>query len=321
MSDPTVSIVTPSFNHGPYIEATIRSVLEQDYPRLQYLVVDGGSTDQTVQILKKYESSPAAAGRFRWISEPDRGQSDAINKGFSQTQGKILGWLNSDDTYAPGAISAVARFFAEHPIVDLVYGDADFIDASGSLIARCAHVEPFDRRRLLYYSDFIAQPAVFFRRKLLEAVGGLDTSLNWTMDYDLWLKAAACATFAYLPRVLANYRWLESSKTGTGGADRLREVETVVKRYGAGGLPAYFRLETARLHLLEAWEQARRGRLLRAGGQAVSAAAAVLASPRAIRSLFHARTWKIIWTGQVLRSRANNAPPLAGERKRHGTVS
>jgi len=321
MSDPTVSIITPSFNHGPYIEATIRSVLEQDYPRLQYMVVDGGSTDQTLQILKKYESSQAADERFRWISGPDHGQADAINKGFSLNPGEILGWLNSDDTYAPGAISAVARFFAEHPEADLVYGDADFIDASGSLIARCAHVEPFDRRRLLHYSDFLAQPAVFFRRKLFEAVGGLDTSLNWTMDYDLWLKAAACATFAYLPRVLANYRWLESSKTGTGGADRLREVETVVKRYGAGGLPAYFRLETVRLHLLEAWADARRGRLLHAGSQAPSAAVAVLASPRAIRSLFHARTWKIIWTGQVLRSRANNAPPAAGERKGHGFVS
>ena len=187
MSPPTISIVTPSFNHGRYIEATIQSVLNQDYPGLEYLVVDGGSKDSTIETLRHFEH------RLKWISEKDGGQADAINKGFGRTSGQVLGWVNSDDTLAPHALQTVGDFFAKNPDIGIMYGDADFIDGEGEFIGHCQHIEPFDRRRLLHYSDFIVQPAAFFRREVFEAVGGLDASLNWAMDYDFWLKASAKA--------------------------------------------------------------------------------------------------------------------------------
>jgi glycosyltransferase involved in cell wall biosynthesis len=295
---PSVSIVTPSFGQAAYIEATIRSVLEQDYPRLEYMVVDGGSTDGTIEVLRRYEP------RLRWISEPDRGQADAIMKGFSRAGGEILAWLNSDDTYAPGAIAAAAGYFAEHPQVGVVYGNADFIDAAGGRIGRCQHVEPFSRHRLLHYSDFIVQPAVFFRRSVFESVGGLDRSLCWAMDYDLWLKLSERTQFAFIGQVLANYRWLDTSKTGSGGRERIEEVLRVVRRHGARGLPAFFRLETIRLDLRDAAAAARRGCVGEAVSKFTAATATLFSSPRVARSLISPRTWRIIWMGQVIRARA-----------------
>jgi glycosyltransferase involved in cell wall biosynthesis len=292
----TISIVTPSYQHAPFLEAAIDSVLHQDYPNLEYLVADGGSTDGTIEILKKYQS------RLKWFSEPDRGQTDAINKGFARTSGEILGWLNSDDEYAPGALRTVGDFFAANPDVGLVYGDANFIDARGGRLAACAHIEPFNRRRLLYYCDYIVQPAAFFRRSVFQSVGGMDESLHWAMDYDFWLKASAVSRCQYIPRVLAHYRWLATSKTGIGGPQRLVEVEQVARRHGASGLPAYFRLEAVRMHVADALNQASHGRLHRATGAALSAVGALLTSPRAMASLCHEKTWRTIWTGQLLRN-------------------
>lgn len=291
---PSVSIVTPSFNQGTFIDATIRSVLEQDYPA-EYFVADGGSTDETVAILQRYN------GKLVWVSEKDRGQSHAINKGFSRTTGEILGWLNSDDTYAPGAISAVVKFFQDHPDVMMVYGDAEYIDADGRPIARCAHIEPFNLRRLVHYSDFIVQPACFFRREAFEAVGGVDESLNYCMDYDLWLKIAGRYKVAYLPRVLAHFRWFGDNKTAVGGQKRLTEIEQMARRHGCAGMPAYVCLEAVRMYLSEGLKSL--GRLRMIGGIAAlgRAVAALFSSHRAVASLFSFRTWKIIWTGQVLR--------------------
>jgi glycosyltransferase involved in cell wall biosynthesis len=295
---PSVSIVTPSFQQARFIDATIRSVLDQNYPRLEYLVVDGGSTDGTLEILRQYEP------RLKWISEADKGQADAINKGFARTNGEIIAWLNSDDTYAPGAIQTVAEYFAAHPEVGVVYGNADFIDPSGAFIGACQNIEPFSRHRLLHYSDFLVQPAVFFRRELFQSVGGLDASLCWALDYDLWLKfAERNAQFAFLRRVLANYRWLDSSKTGAGGRKRIEEVRAVVQRHGSPSLPAYFRLEEVRLDLLEGLETLRQGRFGRALAK-FGAAVGALVSPRVVVSLLSVRTWRIIWMGQVIRSRA-----------------
>src|SRR5579884_2697365 len=214
---PRIAIVTPSFNSARYLGAAIRSVIEQDYPNVEYLVMDGHSTDETVDVLRSF------GNRIRWVSQRDEGQSDAIRRGFSQISGDVLGWLNADDTYEPGALGAVAAFFAAHPDVALVYGNANFIDSNGNLIAPCAHVEPYRFNRLLHYSDFIVQPAAFFRRSAYDAVGGLDPSLHWAMDYDLWLKIAKKFPVVYLPKVLANYRWLSGTKTATGGFSRLDE--------------------------------------------------------------------------------------------------
>src|SRR5688572_25596277 len=148
---PLVSIVTPSYNQGRYIEETIQSVLNQDYPNLEYLVLDGGSTDETLEILKRYE------GRLVWISEKDRGQADAINKGFHLAKGRILGWLNSDDTYSPGAIRKVAQYFQTHRDVGLLYGEGYHVDTAGKIIERY-NTEPFNFHRLGEIC-FICQPA------------------------------------------------------------------------------------------------------------------------------------------------------------------
>src|SRR3954470_16834954 len=186
---PSFAIVTPSYNTGGHVRAAIESVLAQDYPHVDYVVMDGGSTDGTVDVLKSF------GPRLQWVSQKDKGQSDAINRGFAQTgEGKgdeVLGWLNSDDTYAPGAFRAVADFFAARPHVDLLYGDATYTDVRGQHIAKCVHVEPFSRHRLFHYSDFIVQPACFFRRRAFDAVGGVDVSIHWAMDYDLWLRIVA----------------------------------------------------------------------------------------------------------------------------------
>jgi glycosyltransferase involved in cell wall biosynthesis len=299
----TFAIVTPSYNTGAHVRATVESVLAQDWPHVDYLVMDGGSTDETVDVLRSF------GPRLRWVSERDRGQSDAINRGFAQTTGEILGWINSDDTYAAGAVRTAAEYLAARPDVAMVYGDADFIDARGDRIARCAHVEPeFRRRRLLHYADFIVQPAAFFRRSAFEAVGGLDPSLNWAMDYDLWLKFAARGfKVAYLPRVLANYRWLGDSKSAAGGWGRLEEVDRVARRHGARRTPAYFRLERVNLHLSEARQALRHRDRGSAARAFANAAANLLTSPRAMWSLMSPRTWRVIYTGQVLRKRAVNS--------------
>lgn len=297
---PSVAIVTPSYNTGAHVRAAVESVLSQDYPKVDYVVMDGGSTDETPDVLRSY------GPRLRWTSQRDRGQADAINRGFAQTRGDVLGWLNSDDAYAPGAVRAAADFLARHEDVAMVYGDADFIDAAGIVIGPCAHVEPvFSRRRLLHYSDFIVQPAAFFRRGAFEAVGGLDPSLNWAMDYDLWLKLAGRNfKIAYLPRVLARYRWLGDSKSAAGGWGRLDEVDVVARRHGAKRTPAYFQLERVNLHLTEASHAFRLGDYGSTFKAIARGARDGLSSPRALWSLLSPRTWRVIYTGQVLRARA-----------------
>src|SRR5205814_7888102 len=138
--------------------------------------------------------------------------------------------LNSDDTYEPGAFRAVGEFFRDHPDVALVYGEADYTDAQGELIAPCVHVEPYSKHRLFYYSDFIVQPAAFFRRSAFEAVGSLDPGIHWAMDYDLWLRMAQRFQVAHLPRLLAHFRWLADNKTATGGWGRLDEIGRIFQR-------------------------------------------------------------------------------------------
>jgi GT2 family glycosyltransferase len=193
-----------------------------------------------------------------------------------------------------------------------VYGDAMFTDAQGADIAKCVHVEPFDLHRLLHYTDFIVQPTVFFRRSAFEAVGGIDDSLHWCMDYDLWLKMAVKGLkFGYLPRHLANFRWLADNKTATGDWGRLREIEKVVARY-ADGTHAYVRLEMLNLHLQEAKKKLKNLRLVGTTSSMIRAAGTYLGSARAIRSTFQPQTWKIVYTGQVLRKRALRAESSAG---------
>lgn len=296
----TLSIVTPSYNTGKYLGAAVRSVLEQDWPLVHYAVMDGGSTDNSLDVLRSF------GPRVQWISEKDKGQSDAINKGFARGKGDVLSWLNSDDTYAPGAFRTAMEFLEANPDVGMVYGDANFVDASDNLIGRCVHVEPYSRHRLFHYSDIIVQPAAFFRRSVFEAVGGVDTSLNWAMDYDLWLKIAEKSKVAYVPQVLANFRWLAGNKTATGGWGRLDEIDRVLARHGLG-TPAYVKLERVNMYVQEAKQAIGCGKFGAAAGSLKRATATLFSSRRALGSMFQPLTWKIIWTGQVLRARAAKA--------------
>ena len=221
--NPLVSIVTPSYNQGRYIEQTIESVLNQDYPNLEYLVLDGGSTDETVEILKRYE------GRLAWISEKDRGQADAINKGFHLAKGQILGWLNSDDTYSPGAIRKVAQYFQSHREVGLLYGEGCHVDAAGKIIERY-HTEPFSFHRLGEIC-FICQPAAFLQAEVFRAIGPLDVGLRYCMDYEYWIRIAKRFRVGHLDEYLANTRLHIETKTLSQRVEVHREILHMVKRH------------------------------------------------------------------------------------------
>ena len=222
---PLVTVVTPSFNHGRFIRETIESVLGQGYPNIEYLVMDGGSTDGTVAILRGY------GDRVRWVSEPDRGQANAINKGWRRARGSILAYLNSDDTYLPGAVErAVERLHAE-PDAALVYGEGYHVDEAGQIIERYP-TEPFKLARL-EETCFICQPTVFVQHDVVERVGFLDESLNYCMDYDLWIRAARLGRFAYIPEYLATTRLHAGTKTlGQRARVHAEIVRTVYRHFG-----------------------------------------------------------------------------------------
>ena len=204
---PLVSIVTPSFNQARFLETTIRSVLAQDYPRLEYIIVDGGSTDGSLAIIERYADRLAW-----WVSEPDLGQTDAINKGFARARGEIFAWLNSDDTYLPHAVSEAVAYLQAHPEVGMVYGDANFIDEHGRVIGRF-NARQTDYRRLRWGAVYIPQQAAFFRASLWRQVGPLDPTFYFAMDYDLWVRIAALAPLRYHPRLWANFRLHSDAKT------------------------------------------------------------------------------------------------------------
>jgi glycosyltransferase involved in cell wall biosynthesis len=209
MTSPLVTIVTPSYNQAPFLEATIRSVLEQDYPAIEYLVVDGGSTDGSAEIIQRYAYRLAW-----WVSEKDRGQTDAINKGFARANGQILAWLNSDDTYLPGAVRQAVEFLQSHPEAGMVYGDCFFINAEGRRIGRFPAAQT-DYRRLRQGYVHIPQQASFWRADLWRQVGPLDDSFFFAMDYDLWVRLAKISRLVYNPRAWANFRLHSAGKTVT----------------------------------------------------------------------------------------------------------
>ncbi len=204
---PLVSVVTPSMNQARFLEATLRSVLSQDYPNIEYIVVDGGSTDGSPEIIRRYASKLAW-----WVSEPDRGQTDAINKGMAHATGKIRAWLNSDDTYLPGAIRSAVSCFQSFPDAGLIYGDADYIDESGRPIGRFPAAQT-DYRKLRQGYVHIPQQAAFFRGDLWQSLGPLDPSYFFAMDYDLWIRIAKWAELRYVRQTWANFRLHEGGKT------------------------------------------------------------------------------------------------------------
>jgi glycosyltransferase involved in cell wall biosynthesis len=204
---PLVSIVVPSYNQAPYLESALQSIFEQSYQDIQVIVMDGGSTDGSVEIIKRHGKRLTY-----WQSEPDGGQTDAINQGFACAGGKYLAWLNADDRLLPEAVAEAVEFLEVHPEVGMVYGDADFIDEKGAIVGRFA-ARQTDYKRLLRGYVHVPQQAAFWRRSLWEQVGPLDSDFFFAMDYDLWVRLAQVSEIRYYPRRWAQFRLHGESKT------------------------------------------------------------------------------------------------------------
>lgn len=202
---PRVSIITPSFNQADFLEETLQSVLSQQYPALEYIVIDGGSTDGSVEIIKKYADRLAY-----WVSEPDQGQADAINKGLARATGEVIAWLNSDDTYLPGAIQAAVAAFQALPDHGLVYGDVLAINEAG-LPQNLIRYGNWGLDDLLQFR-IIGQPAVFMRRSVLEKAGRLDTHFHFLLDHQLWMRMAGLAGMQYVSQTWAAARFHQAAK-------------------------------------------------------------------------------------------------------------
>lgn len=217
-----VSIVTPSYNQAAYLEQTLLSVLGQDYPNIEYAVIDGGSTDGSVEMIKKYADRLAY-----WVSEKDRGQSDAINKGFARASGEIIAWLNSDDYYLPGAVGAAVKIFQEHPEVVLVYGDMLAVDKDG----RTFNALRYGSLRLedLLCFQIIGQPSVFIRRAALQKTAGLDPSFHLLLDHLLWIQIAKQGKLLHVDQTWSAARYHAGAKNLARAAEFGREAFRILE--------------------------------------------------------------------------------------------
>lgn len=239
---PRITIVTPSYNQGSFIEETLRSVLLQGYPNLEYFVMDGGSTDGSVEIIRKYEK-----WLTHWTSEKDRGQSHAINKGFERATGEIIGWLNSDDLLERGALEAVGRAFAENKNLDILFGSCRYFqEGENQSLVKEVSPDPF---RDICISNPIHQPSTFWTRRLMSKAGTVCEDLQYAMDWELWNRFALVKpNSGVIPDCLSAFRFHPAHKTG-GGKKLARALFTILRRYGPGkgtfAWPAYHLLYPA----------------------------------------------------------------------------
>jgi glycosyltransferase involved in cell wall biosynthesis len=223
---PAISIVTPSYQHGRFLEKTIRSVLLQKYPNLEYVVMDGGSTDETPGILKRYESQLA-----HLESAPDRGQADAVARGFTHTSGEIMAYLNSDDLLAPGALDFAGRFFVENPHVDAIYSHRVFINEAN--VVDGYWILPQHRNWMMKRWDYIPQETCFWRRRIYDQAGGIDPSFQFALDYDLFVRFMKLGRMERVNRFLGAFRCHAASKTATLTEGSVHpEVARVRKNHG-----------------------------------------------------------------------------------------
>ncbi len=226
-----LSVITPSFNQSGFIGRTILSVIGQEADaEFEYIIMDGASTDGTIEILKKFSD------RLKWFSSPDGGQADAVNKGIDQAQGEIIGWLNSDDVYLPGALKKVMCYFDEHPECQWLYGQCNIIDDSDRLVRhwltkyKNVRIRKFHFNKLLL-ENCISQPAVFFRKSAFYAAGKLDTALPYAMDYDLWLRLAQLYPPGITSDYLASFRVHKQSKSTANSRQQFMEQYKIHKKY------------------------------------------------------------------------------------------
>jgi glycosyltransferase involved in cell wall biosynthesis len=248
--------VVPSYNQARFVERTLDSLLAERYPHLELLVIDGASTDGTAEVLRRYAPRLSA-----WVSEPDNGQADAINKGFRRSSGDVMAWLNSDDMIVPGTLHRVARHFAEHPHVDVIYGDRILVDEEGREIGRW--VLPGHSGSLLKWVDFVPQETLFWRRRAWQAIGGtVDERLRFAVDWDILLRfSKAGLKFAHIPEFLGVFRIHATQKTSSVITTTGRDEMTALRRRELGFAPSRTLVILRALpYLLRArWREIRRG--------------------------------------------------------------
>lgn len=247
---PLVTIVAPVYNSEAFIEESILSVLNQTYPNIEYIIMDGGSTDGTVAIARRY------ADRLTVISEKDNGQSDAINKGWKRAKGDIVAWLNADDLYLPDAVEKAVAHLQDHPQTGWVYGCATFVDENGKAGNYRYPIFDWSYDKLLQFGCFIVQPTVFLRREVIDTFGYIDESLHFGMDYEYWLRIAKQYPPVFVPEIKVIVKIFQETKSRSGGYKRLQEIETMLTQYGATDLPITMRhqwveamLDNMMLHL------------------------------------------------------------------------
>jgi glycosyltransferase involved in cell wall biosynthesis len=225
MNDPTLSVITPSFNSAEFLEDALLSVVRQQGPCVEHIVMDCASTDNTVEVLSRFP-------QVRWISEPDTGQSDAINKGFLRATGDLMGWLNADDYYLPGGLEAIAHAAERHPEADIIYGDCVFVDSAGKIV-RSKVEHDFDPAILMYFGCYIPSTSTFVRRRVIDSGLLLDCDYRVCMDFEYFARLAhAGCKFHYVPRFIAAFRWHGCNVSLKQADKRMEERRRVQRGFG-----------------------------------------------------------------------------------------
>ncbi len=238
------SIITPSYNQGRFIEDTIQSVLNQDGCEIEHIVVDGGSNDSTVEILKEH-------GHLKWVSEKDRGQSHAINKGFAMATGEIIAWINSDDYYYQNCFRKVEEYFTKHPECAFLYGDITFVDIDKQLLVSYGG-DVMSREKLLKNPDAVRQPSCFWRKRVIEEIGNIDESLHLVMDFDFFLRISQKFEMHYIPENISHFRFYPAGKSSTFGRTQVKELKRTYYAQSPESIFHFYRfLWSRRIHRLK----------------------------------------------------------------------